>query len=613
MATETEMRRAGIHLPTGSDYMNEGDDAITANASVLWERIEGARFDRTASALGSSSDLDTIANGTYSIWAGATAETLGLPNATAGTFQSFQWGSSAGVQLWMPRVFSGVQLWLRNKLSGGWTDWAQPGVDDDAEIPLPVVPPASGYKTLPLSVTRGNGGGGRAAAEGTVRIPLTYNADITRWRVHIVDGNPRFNLRKPTGFRIASMKFGERNGLAITGAETIMSGATNPSGSRDGLTSPWVSRPLSGENFLQVSYDQTSETPVSLVGGCYVNSSPTAGDSATGFSRSVTCPFDIWIEAETSANTPAIAVLGDSNSVGVGTRLPVHDSYLSVYCRKIGALPVHYGHSGDTLARFEDPDQDKWNRWRDLSPVDAVIQMLGSNDIAGSPSIGEMVRRYQVVTDIARQKVSPVVHVGLLKPRTSGSSSYQALRLQYNEFLSSLPSPARAVHDLSSPVANAADDAILSEYDSDGTHMTTAGHQALAAAITQPIVEPKPSGPYDSGMRDITGLVPDLELWQYPGSDQLHRAQRIGSQVDVTLYNLSYQGEESGAITVLRLPPEFRPPQSVFIRTFRDARAVVQQDGQVRIYDPGSTLDYMNWSFLSRNDPRPGQEPGSPA
>lgn len=45
MATDDELKRAGIHLPVNADYIRDGDDAISANARVLWDRVEGVRTD----------------------------------------------------------------------------------------------------------------------------------------------------------------------------------------------------------------------------------------------------------------------------------------------------------------------------------------------------------------------------------------------------------------------------------------------------------------------------------------------------------------------------------------------------------------------------------------
>lgn len=464
---------------------------------TAWERVDGAKMDYTGTTLHSGSDLDALPNGFYSVWGGGTAEALGLPRNSLGVLTSFRYGSSGGTQTWTPRLFSENELWVRNKLSGGWNDWYQIG----AKQPPPPVrgdgSPTSGYKTVPLALTRGYGGGSTAETEASVRYPLQYAPEITRWRLHVVDGNPRFNLRRDTGINIISLWLMPFNS-AGTPTERILLTASGPSKAAgettDDLVTPWYDEPIGGNipRYLSMAY-RTTAAPIAPVGGAYVNPSFGANGSMSmsGFERRTSAPFDIWIEAETAAGTPVIASLGDSNSVGVGTTLPMHDDYLSVYCRRIGALPVHYGHSGDSMQHWEDPDQEKWNRWRrgGLAPADAVLQMLGSNDMGGTPSLEEMKRRFQVVTDIATEKISPTVHIGLIKPRTNGTSGYQALRLQYNEWLATMPAPAREVHDLSSPVANAADTAMLSQYDSDGTHMNTAGHARLAASIVKPITK----------------------------------------------------------------------------------------------------------------------------
>ena len=151
-------------------------------------------------------------------------------------------------------------------------------------------------------------------------------------------------------------------------------------------------------------------------------------------------------------------------------------------------------------------------------------------------------------------------------------------------------------------------------------HFNAAGQKMRAQALAGTIQLPSSSarnaaelGPYDSGLRNINSLVPDLELWQYPGSTQAHRVHASAPRWTSTSTTSAIRGRKQARSLSSELPLGFRPPASVFVRTFRGNNAVVQWDGQVRIYNPGTALDYVNWSFLTRNEARPGQEPGSPA
>lgn len=485
-------------FPDGdSPVLTSGDFERLAKAldSKMFQLL-GDMLDQTATTLNTGHNLDTLDNGIYSVWNGGVAGELGLPNNTLGVVLSFRYGASGGMQMWVPRRFGSPELWIRNSLSDGWTEWGEIGDSGGSSGGgLGDGSTTSGFKTVPLALTRGNGGGSTAETSAAVRIPMQFNAEITRWRLHVVDGNPRFNLRKTTGINLRSIYLMPYNsvGTPTDRITLVAEGPDKAEGSRDDLVTEWFDEPIGGNvgRYLSIGYQATA-APVEMVGGCYVNVNYLNNGvmSMSGFSKRTGAPFDMWIEAETAAGTPVIASLGDSNSVGVGTDLPLHDDYLSVYCRRIGALPVHYGHSGDSLQHWEDPDQEKWNRWREggLAPADAVLQMMGSNDLgAGNLTLDEMQRRFQVVTDIATEKVSPIVHVGLIKPRNSPPGNYQEMRQAYNDWLATMPAPAREVHDLSTPVSNTADTAILSEYNADGTHMNTAGHARLATSIVKPI------------------------------------------------------------------------------------------------------------------------------
>lgn len=128
MATDEELRAAGIHLPSGSDYISNGDDAISANARVLWERIEAQRAYRGLALSGM--DPKTAAEGWYYVASGSLAESLGMPKRAQG------WMGIFGAQP-RPRMIefrqtdiissTSLEVWIRTTdHTGAWTrPWHQ--------------------------------------------------------------------------------------------------------------------------------------------------------------------------------------------------------------------------------------------------------------------------------------------------------------------------------------------------------------------------------------------------------------------------------------------------------------------------------------------------------
>ena len=122
MATDAELRAAGIHLPAGSDYISEGDDAISANARVLWERVEGARWLKARAT--SSDTLDSLPAGSTPVEFAAAAEALGLPVITTGVVQKWPLGNDAWVVEFRSRRGTGVQeIYTTTRASSGWAGW----------------------------------------------------------------------------------------------------------------------------------------------------------------------------------------------------------------------------------------------------------------------------------------------------------------------------------------------------------------------------------------------------------------------------------------------------------------------------------------------------------
>lgn len=444
-----------------------------------------------AKPLQPGSSIEALTSGVYTVWNAALAGELGLPEPYQGSIEVHRWGSTGGVAIYRVDE-TPTRMWATNRTPDGWAPWIRQ--DAGASAP-PDVSSASGFKTVPLALTRGNSGLVKAPISGAVRIPIRYNAPIIRWRLHITDGNPRSSTRRDTGIELSAIWLGDDAGDGKLTHWKWLYDKDKPAGDYDDLITPWSTEPIGDDQAKLISFGYTATTePIELVGGCYRAPSRDDGhpNSTSTFTRSAACPFDIWLEVETYSTTPAVAILGSSSSIGVGATLPIHDSPISQYMRAHGGLPVHYGHSGDTLANNDNPFKDKFLRWAHLSRPDSIIDALGSNDVFS----GSTVAQYQALHAAAMRTVTngivSTIYSSTIPPRTSETGPVETVRRAVNTWLKTQPNGIRQVFDFSSAVSTD-DETLRPEFDYDGTHCNTAGYAAMADAISSPVTSELPA------------------------------------------------------------------------------------------------------------------------
>lgn len=490
MASDSEMRSAGIHLPLGGDYMSLGDDAISANARVLWERVEGARFDRTATALKVTDDLHSLSPGRYGVWSGAVAEALGLPEAQLGVVDVSRFGSGVAFLEYRPRTLDGARIWQQTLFGSTWLEWER--VDAGAVRTDQQGTMRRGFRTVPLALTRGRGEVAKPAT-GSVRFPTGWAAPVTRWRIHMQNVNPRYGTAGTGTHTVTGFWVGDHDGDgAMSNVQQVHGSATIPNSTE--WVSPWLTVPVTGARMLSLGWSSSGGTPIGIQGGCWQTSaSADAATPAPARAIQQTAPFSLWIEAETYASTPVVAVTGDSLSVGANATLPIHDSVISVYAREHGALPVHYASSGTTMAASLDPEHFKWQQFAGCDAPDSILWAMGSNDVFGGPTLAEMKLRHEQFAAVLAG-ITPNVYAATIAPRTSNQDAgIASTRRAYNTWLGTQPDGIRDVFDFVTPVS--ADDlTIRPSMDADGTHYNSSGYVAQAAAITRPITVPTTTG-----------------------------------------------------------------------------------------------------------------------
>lgn len=354
----------------------------------------------------------------------------------------------------------------------GWTAWDKtayakdiPNLSDSGSAA------PSGFKTLPLVLTAGRGGDeAKAPLSANVEydVSLAPSINVSRYRFAIRDGNPRWGTSTAQAIQLSN--------ITVGGVRKLTSMTTNADGSIS--FSPWMTG-----NFGNLKFDYTApQQPRYIIGGGRVNGT-----------RRTEMPFELWLEVEVPSTTPAIGLVGDSNSVGVNTTIPIHDAWMSQYCRRMGYFPVLYGHSGDGMSQAQDVDHYKWNRWNHLDRPDMVVHANGANDLPsteGGVTLAQMQEWASAEWAISDAKISKNKHAAVLKSRESGVNN--TVRLQYNNWIKSLPSPLRDWHDIASPVTANDTGGLLPQYiSSDGTHMNTAGQTAIANSLTRRMVPPQ--------------------------------------------------------------------------------------------------------------------------
>lgn len=424
-------------------------------------------------ALTADDNIYTLPNGVYTLWGGGLGIQLGLPEDVQGDLEVVRWGAAGGLMEYRTRDHP-VRVYERTQLSGGWMPWVR---TDAGSIQIPDMSPASqggsGLKTVPLALTLGNGGSTTGTVAGSFRQVLNYAAPIFRWRWCFRDGNPRYGTSYPNAISLTGMWL---NGTRVMNSASATGDTV--------FRSPWVQGSPNGA--LEIGYTAT-QSPRTIVGGGGISSSSATAGTGAGYSNSALLPFEQWLEVETLAGTPTLGWVDSSTGAGVGATAPVHESPLSIYCRQIQALPMHYSHSGDSLQASLDPEAHKWNQWPDLARPDAVLFGLSSNDIFAGRDLAVLREHSITVMGIIGEKLSTNIYARTIAPRSNASGGVETVRRQYNDWLRSQPGLIRDVFEFSAKVSSD-DENITPAFDSgDGVHLNTAGYTAGVSSFVRPM------------------------------------------------------------------------------------------------------------------------------
>ena len=520
----SELRTTGGTLENVYQLALERDGRIwmrdwnrPGNAWRAWAQVsmEGGAQTPQSTQLPNGGDLNAATTpGAYGYagQGGSIRAMVNAPTALPGTLHVSEVRSSSGVLDQINQIaieeWGGVYTRTWRRLTDAWTVWHRAG----GLKATPAVPSAPGLKVVPLPLSVGSGDQNSGWAERGIRIPIKFNAPVGRWRLHVRNWNP-FSTNVRTGsVAITGLWLGEHAGSGVpTGTRKLMDASTTPEDGSEWV-SPWMDGNLGGnvERLLMLGYTGAGSTgPYGIRGASWqtVSAADVTEAGATAMQSSV-FPFEMWIEAETPVTTTVVAAVGDSLTSGANATGNLFDSWLSQYCRRVGALPMHVSAHGDSMINMLRTGAGKYERWAKFAPADAVIWAMGSNDIGPKPTVETLTSNFRMLRDVIERSVGPVRYATTITPRgVKWDAGQTALWEAWNAKLPKLADWA-AILDFAAVVGGGTG-AVLPQYDSgDGVHLNGAGYKAEADSIQTPLaLTPAPVTSYDSGLRDITALA----------------------------------------------------------------------------------------------------------
>lgn len=504
MATDAEAKAAGFALPTGTDLIKNGDNAITQNAKATVDGLAALKTKRPNIQPGAN--LDDYYGDAYighhpSLVTSTTATLLNLPQDLIDDPRGFVLDVRTVGQGTIQQIdtyFWPPKRYIRNSApsSGtGWTAWMRVLFEGDMQD-QEQTPQERGFKTVPLILTSpANASATESVPEATLRFPIRYSIPANRWRLHVQNINDRSGQKYPGAVSFTGAWFSKGShttGILNAAVTQVMPAFTTPADGSE-YVGPWVSgAPIeaNADHMLTVAYSMPTGTQaVSSIATVWRTPNTKYPEAWTppNMAKSDTAPFSIWLEVEVPSTVPVVAELASSGGVGAGATNPIIDSGLSQYCRIIGALPMHYAHSGSTLGIWDDPAHHKWQKWLPYARPDAMYVSLGSNDLYGSATLAEVKASAATVFGIAKDLATSNLYATTIPPRTAAGD--ETTRRQYNTWLRTMPLGIRDVFEVSAALSSN-DDTIRPEFDADGIHANEAGGLAKANAISRAIVEP---------------------------------------------------------------------------------------------------------------------------
>ena len=532
-------------------------------------------------------------SGLYFYFSGSTATGHGMPIGAVSTLENVIAGTTTRQ---IQRSIAGNQAYTRSRSGTTWTDWENLNGVADTVIPREITRAGSTVKSVPLALTLSAGDASTTiTAADVLRFPIMFGTDIPRFRVHARNWNRRTNTTYTGTITVDGvyLSTGDTTTGAPSGtARQLLGGFTTPADGSE-YVSPWVEGPIPANigHLLSVSVASStgdlSNPPASVfrTGGAWASTKDTAGTHATR------APLEWWIEAEVPARTPVIGFYGDSISSGTGAAQPVFNSWPSRYCRRAGALPMHWCAPGTGMREHVDTYPNAkyfWSTWGGYAAPDVAVAFMGQNDLLQAADLTTMQGYYKAVMPKIRQYMAPVVHTLTLTPCELKSADQQQMCRDYNAWLKTSPLGERGVFDAAALLGDPAGTKLLPQYDSgDKLHPGDAGYTELAAKFTYPITTPKTTSvaTQDTGWVSVpaSGQGTGGKLW----------VRRVGDEVRLRMEAMTIaSGSYAGYIAAL---PAWAKPSGPEFWSVAGAATNAEITAWQRVGIYSSGLDLVGW------------------
>lgn len=458
-------------------------------------------------------DLDTITlPGTYDVT--STGGVLNIPVPQIGALEVLQVARAVIQRYTVWNVYTEPRVFIRVAQVdvASWLPWYEvPGSAVVAALRDEVTAqtaalwaikartPGQGFKRAHLALNQASGSSTESVAAAMVRWPVTLGVTSHRARLHLRNWNwavgttADYTFTYKGAVSFTGLWVGPADGKKFTADPVRALGAFTTSANGDEYVSEWFSYEFTEDiqHLVSLGYT-TAEGQINYMGrgGCWRNTSPADAAALDPAAEvSLTSPFDVWLELEVPATTPVLAGFGDSNTVGTGTSLPVHDSWLAQYCRRNRAVPLFLANHGSSASSWAGREANKWNRFRDVAQADAAVYFLHQNDLQATITLPELKQRFKDTLAILRERITPNVYGATITPGNK-AESVDTVRKQFNTWLKSRPEGLLDCFDFAAAVSD--DDLKIRPEDSfDGLHFKTGGHGKIADALAVRPVTPR--------------------------------------------------------------------------------------------------------------------------
>ena len=346
-------------------------------------------------------------------------------------------------------------------------------------------------RLVPLAFTL-PGGSSTTSGAKSLRIIREYAHFPGRVRVHVSNRHPMSgNAGSDVTLTGSTIGVGTPTGEVSKAQVLFTANTVIPAGEE--VVSRWVTLNGSDGDGLAISLAWAGDTVRLFKGGCWTNSDPAVYNNAntSGWVWDGDAPLYIWVEADMPARIPVVMANGDSISVGSVTDNPVSDAWVAMYAREHHSLPVFASWHGSSMPQWA-PDTGQWGRLYPGVSVrpDAIVMALGQNDLNQDVNLDELKSRYNSVRDVYDSLFPGVpVYVGTVNASNKPTDK-EALRRQFNTWLSGLPRGERGVLDFASVLDDPTGEFLLPEYTSDELHPNTAGQTAMAGVVLDNPISP---------------------------------------------------------------------------------------------------------------------------